>query len=131
MNNERDPGTISIPLGTQAANITLPGVYCRKHSRIKNAWLVDQAGLPVSGVNYVGVRLKDLAANIYCLGDTQLGSPALTPTLIPLSEDDSDSVAPISEERDVPALTMLNVELTMHGTGSLTDAILVLEFYNL
>jgi hypothetical protein len=134
-NNERNPQIVVIPLGTQAASITLPGFFVRKRSRIKNVYLADQAGIAASGSNWIDVKLQDNSTPVvYAEGNTKAGIAALTQLPIALaagggSGDDVDSAS--QPETDVPAGTMLNVALTKTGTVTTTAAVLIVELYNL
>src|ERR1700679_350336 len=66
MNNERNPNVNAIYLGSQAsaASLAMPGVFFRKRSRIKNVYLVDQAGLSATGdtTDYFILTLQDNSA---------------------------------------------------------------------
>ncbi len=135
-NNEVNPNVVVIPLGTQAATITLPGFFMRKRARIKNVYLADQAGIAASASNYVGVKLQDNAGTpiVYASADTQAGAVALTQYPIALAAGggsglDADQVT--APEVDVPAGTMLNVKLTATGTVTTTKAVLIVEYYPL
>lgn len=131
--NERNPHITIIPLGTQAASIVQPGIYFRKHSRIKNVWLVDQNGIAASTSNWINAILQDNSGSpvTYASANTKAGVTALTQFPLALSGNDSDSSQAVSQERDVPAGTMLNANLVATGTVTTTKAIMVVEHYPL
>ena len=134
--NERNPNLDFIPVGTQAvsagmsAGVVLPGLYFRKHSRIKNVYFIDQAGIAKSSSNHLLVQLQDGSANAYAAIDTSgvaavanvaLGMPLTTPV---------GDVAN-NPEADVPAGTQLNIKLLGAGSGAPTLAGVLVEWYPL
>jgi hypothetical protein len=160
-NNERNPQVAPIYVGSQAsgAAATVPGIYFRKRSRIKNVYLVDQLGFTGTTADYFTLTLQDNATTpvSYASGAVKAALAALTQTSLALASgggtafdaapasgqtdysntlssggEDEDQVGGF--ETDVPAGTMLNVKIA--GTASaahlvLTNAIVLVEFYNL
>jgi len=127
--NERAPSVSVVHIGTRAstAGAVLPGVYFRKHSRIKNVWFVDQAGQGLDTSNYVTLLLKDLAATAYATVTTSaVAAVANTPLALAYTNSDGDANSP---EKDVPAGTMLNIDVAFGGTGHCVDACLLIEWY--
>ena len=138
--NERNPNIDFIPLATQAASsglsagVVYPGLYFRKHARIKNVMYIDQAGIAVSSTNYLKIVLQDNAAtpNSYASVNTSaVAAVANTALAMTLTNPLESSDASVNIEEDVPAGTQLNVQLTGHGTGVPTSAGVLIEWYPL
>ncbi len=133
--NERNPNLDEIHIGTQSATITLPGKYFRKHSKIKNVYYLDQAGIPADNTNFLQISLQDLSAVEYAKLDTRAANDgavvANTAKPMALSVQSDDSQAAISAEEDVPAGTNLRLVITKNGTGVPTLAKLLIEWYPL
>lgn len=131
--NERNPNLDEVQIGTQGATITLPGKYFRKHSRIKNVWYIDQAGVPADNVNFLQISLQTLAAVAVATLDTRAANQgaltAMTPKLMPLSSPVGDVAN--QPEADVLAGTTLQVVVTKNGTGVPTLGKLQIEWYPL
>ena len=151
MNNERNPQIESIYVGSQASGVSLsvPGLYFRKRSRIKNVWIVDQAGVNATGntTDYFAFTLQDNSATpiayaAFTTSGTSLA--ALTQSAAFTLKNgggqafdatpglDSDSATQL--EVDVPAGTMLNLNIV--GTTSaqhkvLTNMSALIEWYPL
>ena len=100
--------------------------------RIKNAWLVDQAGIAADPSNKYVVTLQDNAGSpvSYASVDTHT-SAAVALTQLPLVLTTPVGDTTNQPEADVPAGTMLNVKLTKTGTVTTTDAVLLIEWYPL
>jgi len=145
-NNERSPSIATIPVGSQvsSASLTLPGIYFRKRSRIKNVWLVDETGFAASTSNYFSFILEDNEATpvVYAMGSTKtVALPGLSPLALALqagggdafdSGSGLDSDQATGVEVDVPAGTMLNLNVVGAGTGkALTNAVCLVEWYSL
>ena len=132
VNSERLPNIVHLAIGTQAATITLPGPYVRKHSRLKYAHIIDQAGLVTGNTNYVTFSLQDLAANVYATYDTRAaGQGALVANTAGQMVDTSVSDSASQPEVDIPAGTQLVLVVTAGGTVTTTKAICQLELYPL
>jgi hypothetical protein len=132
--NEREPIVTPIAIGNQAstANAVLPGIYFRKHSRIKNVYLVDQVGVAKSNTDHVTLTLQDNSSSpvAYAALDTSAAAAvALSPLAFTLSVQSDDSSQAVSQEEDVPAGTMLNLKVVGAGVGHLTNAIALVEWY--
>lgn len=132
--NERNPNVAIIPLGTRAssASIVVPGMYFRKHSRIKEVRVADRLGITKSSSNYVTFTLQDNSGSpvAYAAAATSDNAAvAVTPLLMPLSTPVGDVTN--QPEADVPAGTTLNVSIAGTGTAVLTDAVLMVEWYPL
>lgn len=147
-NPERMPQIVSIPIGTQAASIVLPGAYFRKRSRLKAARIIDQAGVSASNSNYLTMTLESLAANptVYASHDSRSANQgalvANTPALMTLGGGTvlgaaSGAVAgtvlgdSTNPEVDVPAGESMVLRLAATGTVTSTKAVLQLELYPL
>lgn len=130
MNNERNPHVSIVNVGTIAATKTLPGLYFRKKSRIKNVVYVDQAGVAADNTNFLQLSLQDLAALEYATLDTRAaGQGALTAmTAKALAQVSAQKV---NGELEVPAGTNLQVVATKNGTGVSTLGALHIEWYTL
>lgn len=130
--NERNPNISRINIGTRAssANVVVPGVYFRKHSRIKNVWYVDGAAISKDNTNHLILKLQDNASTpvVYAAADTSDNAVvAVTPYAMALqSPDDADAN---HLEKDVPAGTMLDVLFNGRGTVVGTDAAVLVEWY--
>ena len=128
--NERNPNVDAIYIGSQitVTTVILPGLYFRKHSRIKNVWFVDQAGITLSASNYQTVTLQDMtgAPVVYAkIATSAVAAVANTPLLmVPTTPVGTDL-----NEVDVPAGTMLTAKVVGTGTAVLTSAILLVEWY--
>lgn len=136
MNNERNPNTDQLQIGTiaSAQTIVIPGLYFRQHSRIKNVYLVDQAGITKSNSAYQRIVLQDNAGtpNAYAsVATSDSAAVANTQLAFQLSEQDDNSLQAISQERDVPAGTMLNLSLVGVLGAVLTKAVVIIEWYPL
>lgn len=148
VNSERMPNLLTIPIGTQASTITLPGAYFRKRCRLKEVRLIDQAGVAASNSNYLIVTLQDVSANpnVYASYETKAANQgaltALTPALMTLGGGSvlgstagavattvlGDSTNP---EVDIAAGASLEIAIVAGGTVTFTDAVMQLEFYPL
>lgn len=130
--NERSPIITSIFLGSgaSASTVVFNGMFFRKKSRIKNVWIVDQAGIALNGSNYESIQLQDNSSSpvayasiatsaVAAVANTQLALNLLSPT-----DADTNHL-----EKEVPAGTMLNVQAIGTGTAKLTNASLLIEWY--
>ncbi len=129
--NEREPSVTPIYIGSQVSGVSvvLPGIYFRKHSRIKNVWFVDKTGIAKSSSNYVTLVLQDNAGspNLYAsIATSASAAVALTPLALAYSND-SDSA--VDTELDVPAGTMLDISVVGTGTAICSNSILLVEWY--
>ncbi len=142
------PQILTIPIGTQAADITLPGAYFRKRSRLKAVRLIDQTGVVADNTNYLIMTLESLAANptVYASYETKVANQgtltANTPALMTLGGGTvlggtsgaaagtvlGDSTNP---EVDIPAGESMVFKIDANGTVTLTKAVVQLEFYPL
>lgn len=136
--NERNPNTDFIPVSTQAvssglsAGVVLPGLYFRKHSRIKNVYYIDQVGIATSASNYLAVTLQDNSSSpvaYAAINTSGVAAVVNTPLAMPLSTPVGDTVN--NPEADVPAGTQLNIKLLGHGSGVPTMAGVLVEWYPL
>lgn len=135
LNSQLIPNITVIPIGSLASgmSITLPGMYFSKKSRIKHAYLSDQAGIVSNTSNKIAILLQDNAGspNAYASVNTfgnaapALGVVELTKLAAFKATDDN------SGELEVPAGTMLNVNLVGSGTAVTTSAVLIVESYPL
>jgi hypothetical protein len=134
MNSERMPNIATINVGTQAASITLPGLYFRKRSRIKEVKYIDQAGLAADNTNFLQLSLQDASSVVYAALDTRAANQgALTANVakvMPLTTDVGDTVGS-QPEADVAAATTLKLVVTKNGTGVPTLGVLQIEWYPL
>ena len=132
MNNERLPVVTPIAIGTRVSStvVVLPGIYFRKHSRIKRVWFADTTGIVKSTTNYITAILQDLSSVSYAkvatsdsaaVANTQLAMPLTTP----VGDTTNDP------EADVPAGTMLNLSIAGIGTAVLTNSVCLVEWYPL
>jgi hypothetical protein len=142
--NERNPNVDRINIGSistsagLSSGIVIPGLYMRKHARIKNVYYADGAAIAKSNSNYLTLKLQDNAVtpNVYASGVTSAAA-VVAVTQYPLALASSDVVgedpnAPSSQqEQDVPAGTMLNVSIAALGTSVPTNAAIIVEWYPL
>jgi hypothetical protein len=132
--NERAPQITSVFLGSgaSASTVVFNGLFFRKKSRIKNVWIVDQAGITVSASNYETLTLQDNSSSpvayaaiatsaVAAVANTQLAMVLSSPT-----DADTNHL-----EKEVPAGTMLNLQAIGTGTAKLTNASLMIEWYPL
>lgn len=150
MNNERNPQIESVYVGSQAsgASLTLPGIFFRKRSRIKNVYLASGAAINATGntTDYFTLTLQDNSATpiAYATVTTSGTSVAALTQLKGVlnagggqafdASPGLDSDQATEPETDIPAGTMLNVKVV--GTASaqnkvLTNAVFLVEFYPL
>lgn len=131
-NNERTSFVIPVEVGSNvsASTIVRPGIYFRKHSRIKNVWFVDQAGIALNAGVHAVITLQDLSANPFAAVDTA-NSAAVANTPLPLIPTTPVGDTANQPEIDVPAGTMLNVKVVTASTAVTTLAKLLIEWYPL
>jgi hypothetical protein len=115
------PNQILVPIGTQAATITLPAGVMKSHGRIKSVSLQNQTLLAVDAVNKVGISLNIVGGANLASGDSAAGAAALAELPIPLAGG--------AKEVDVPKGSALSVTVTKNGTGVPTQAVLQIEWY--
>lgn len=132
--NERNPQLAIIPLGSQASgmNVVVPGLYFRKHSRIKNVWLINGAAIAANGTNHVAVTLQDNSGTpvSYASADTSAAAVvANTQYALALTTPVGDTAN--QPEADVPAGTLLTAKAVGAGTAVLTNAVVMVEHYPL
>lgn len=136
--NERNPNIAEIGIGTQAATITLTGIYFRKRARIKNIHYLDQAGIAADNTNFLQISVQDAAANVYATLDTRAAhdgaNTAFVPQALEMPNPDltiDAAATPVGQqETDVPAGTTLRVVITKNGTGVPTLGRLQIEYYS-
>ena len=135
--SERWPNLTAVVVGTQSATISLPALYARKRSRIKDVQYTNQIALTADDTNYFTLSLQDASGNVYASYSTKLtgGNGALvanTPAQLTLGGSGvtvlGDSTNP---EVDVAAATALRLVVTKHGTGVPTLGVLQVEWYPL
>jgi hypothetical protein len=137
--NERNPNIVEILIGTQAATISLPGIYFRKHSRIKAVHYIDQAGIAADNTNFLQLSLQDASAVQYATLDTRAAHDGANTALVPQAMDlvgpdltiDAPATPTAQQEVDVPAGTALRVVVTKNGTGVPTLGRMQIEYYPL
>lgn len=124
------PNIVLIPIGTQASAISLPGLLCNRHSRIKSVSLINQATVALNATNFATVSLEDAANNVVASVSTATQAlTALTPQACPLNTSNAGYQAGPSEI-DLAEGTVLKVVIAEGGTGAaLTDAVLQVEMY--
>lgn len=133
-NNERAPHVTNIYLGSQlsTANLIVPGIYFRKHSRIKGVNIINGAALSKDNTNHVTFTLQDNSSSpvAYAAFDTSSAAfVAQTPVAMTLSTPVGDTTN--QPEADVPAGTTLGMLVVGHGTGITTLAVACVEWYPL
>lgn len=132
--NERNPNVVQLEIGTvvSAQTLTVPGIYFRKHSRIKNVYFVDQLGIAKSSSDYQTITLQDNAATpvpYAAVATSSAASVVNTQLAMPLTTPVGDTAN--QPEADVPAGTMLNIALVGTGHAVLTKAKVIVEWYPL
>lgn len=132
--NERAPVITPIFLGSgaSAATVVFNGLYFRKKSRIKNVWLVDQAGITLSASNYETITLQDNSSSPVAYASVATSAAAaVANTQLALALSSPTDADTNHLEKEVPAGTMLNVQAIGTGTAKLTNASLLIEWYPL
>ena len=132
-NNELAPNIALIYIGTMAtsANAVVPGLYFRKHSRIKKVHFIDSIGIVKNNSNRLSVTLQDNAGSpvsYAAVNTSDNAAVAVTPLELVLSTPVGD---PNQYEVDVPAGTTLNVKVLGVGTAIPTLAQVQVEWYPL
>lgn len=141
LNNQNNHVSETINLGSLAATAIVPGIYFSKRVAIKGAYLINGAALTVDPTNNAIVELQDNNGGGSPIGlakiDTsQAGQGLLADIAAPLLSE----VAPLAGSvggnppatgypLDIAAGKSLQVSYTKGGTGSLTNAKLVVEYY--
>lgn len=148
VNSERMPSVRTVPIGTQAATITLPVGYFRKRTRLKEARLNDLVGIAASNANYVTVTLQDVGPTpkVYASYDSRAANQgALTAYLaklmtlgggVVLGSVAGATATPVlgdttNPEVDIPAGSNLQLLITVTGAVTFTTALLQMENYPL
>lgn len=127
------PNLLTIPIGSQAASIVLPGAKFQRNSRIKSVSLINQAGISLDATNHLHVDLQDSAGNALASIDTNAG--ALTANVpADLTVNPSISASSVCSnashsEVEVPAGTSVIVNVVKNGTSVPTLAVLQIEWY--
>lgn len=130
VNSERMPHVTHVQIGTQGATITLPGAYLRKKARIKNVYLLNQAGIAADNTNYLQLSLQTLAALEYATLDTRAANDGAVTAMTPKALTQV-SAQKVNGELELPAATALQLVVTKNGTGVPTLATLAIEWYSL
>lgn len=128
------PNIVTIPVGTQAASIVLPGLRMKRHSKIKSVSLINQAALAADNTNFLQVQLQELngGASVAVVDSRAAQQGALvanTPKDAALAAGSTGVTLDPSGELDVPAGTDLQVSIVKNGTGVPTLAVLQIEWY--
>lgn len=118
--NENNAHVLCIPIGTQAASITLPGTYVRKKSKIRRVTLINQAVLAADNTNYLQVQLKNGSTLLAEIDTRAANEGALAAN--------AAKQAPETEIA-VDAGSTLTIDIVKNGTGVPTLAVLLLEMY--
>lgn len=130
VNSERLPNISPVYLGTQASTISLPLMYVRKKSRLKQVMLLDQAGISADNTNYLGIELQDQDGVVYASLDTRAAHEGALTALVGKEMTLSSSLAD-NGEVEIPALSSLKLVITAHATVTTTKAMASLELYPL
>ena len=130
VNSERLPNVVLIPIGTQAATITLPGMYLRKKSRIKAVHLLNNAAITADNTNYLQLSLQNLAGLEYATLDTRAANDGAVVARTPKALTQV-SAQQNRGELEAPADESLQVVVTKNGTAVPTLATLQVEYYPL
>jgi hypothetical protein len=127
------PNINTMPIGTQAASIVLPGMKMKSKSRIKSVSLINQAGLAADNTNFLQVILEDSAGNDLASVDSRAANQgALTANVakdLVLLSPAGGSVVLSNGELEVPAGSDLQINVVKNGTGVPTLAALQIEWY--
>lgn len=122
--NENNPHMAMVNIGTQAASIELPGVYCAKKSVLKSVTLLNQAALAADNTNFLQVQvLAAPSGSVLAEIDTRAANEgALT-----------KNVGKVAPEANlvIPAGSSLAINVVKNGTGVPTLALLQLEMHEL
>ena len=134
LNNANNPISEAVGIGTQSATITLPALYLSRRAAIKSISLQNGAALS-GGTNYIQAKLS-------IVGGADLASidSSVTPLVSDVAAPLASLVAPQAGSQggfppstgypiDIPAGSSLSATVTVFGTGSLTNAKLIVEYY--
>ena len=122
--NENNTHVVSVPVGTQAASIELPGHYVHKAAILKRMALINQAVLAADNTNYLQVQLLSApSGTVLAEIDTRAANEGAL----------AKNVAKLAPELNVsiPAGSSLAVNVVKNGTGVPTLAVLELEMHSL
>lgn len=132
--NERNPHISVIPIGSVAtgATATLPGIFFRKKSRIKNVYYVDQAAVTKDNTNHLTISLQDTTGTpvVYATADTS-DAAVTAVTQYPLTLQSPTDADTNHLEKEVPAGTQLNPKVISGGSAVGTKAVMLVEWYPL
>ena len=124
INNANNPQLVVVPLGSIAADGSLPALYLPKKSYIKSAAVIDQAGIAASDTDFVQISLQNGATVIAEMDSRAAHEGALTALV-------GKSLNMVSAQQEQAAGSSLKVVYEETGTVAMTSAILVLEIYPL
>lgn len=123
-NNENNPQSVVVPLGSITADGSLPALYLPKKSKILSAHVIDTAGIAASDTDFVDIRLQNGSTVIAELDSRAAHENGLTALVAKaLNVVEADSV--------VAAGSSLKVVYNETGTVAMTTAVMVISFFPL
>lgn len=126
MDNGLNPQITLVPIGTQAATISLPGPKVERARKLKAVRYIDGASLATDDTNYLVIELKKGSTVLASLS-TKTTTPGklCNQALVALvATGDMLGGTPI----DLAAGDQLSVVATKNGTGVPTSGLLELEW---
>lgn len=150
LNNANNVSSSVIGLGTVAASAIHPGIYFPKRTAIRSVSLINGAAEAHSGTNFVQVKLQDnngggspidlasfdgsVASVTPGDGKGDLAADIAAPLaslVAPMAGTQGGFPPTLGYPIDVAAGKSLQVNIVIGGTGSLTNAKLVLDYWSL
>jgi hypothetical protein len=122
-NNENNPISVSIHLGSLTTNNTLlPAMYLPKKSRLVSAHLINGATISAHDSNYFQVALKNGATVLAEMDSRAAHENGVTANV-------AKALNMVADEQDQEAGSSLSLLYNEAGTVALTDAKLVLTYF--
>jgi len=116
--NSLNRGHVTVTVGAVAATKEIGVIQAHKKMIVRNLSIVDVAAIAASGANYVTYGAKVNNVSVGTAVDTQLGLAARSDKAIVMPSDGLTNDNGITLEKG----DFLSVDLTVTGTGALTNA---------
>jgi hypothetical protein len=121
--NANNPSVVLVPVGTQAADISLPGVVCPKKMKIVGVSLLNGAVVAASDSNYLQVSLQKADDTVVAELDTRAAHEN------GLAAHTKEPLNLVAAQADQAANTVLKVVVDATGTVTLTNAVLAIYWH--
>jgi hypothetical protein len=118
--NERNPQVVVIPVGSLAANATIPAMYVPRAGKLLSAHLVNNAAIAASDTNYCTLTLLSGATTLATLDSRAANQGALV---------QREGKAFVVASEDLASGASLSLQYAEAGTIQLTEAVLVLHYW--